>query len=708
MRYLYLDFETRSTLNLTKVPLRDYLSHGECTYLSWAIDDGPIHGHRGGNLSPYLPELRELFGLVDVTVVAFNASFDARCAVYLLGLPFPRRLLCAMELAGLCWPNQPGGYGLGNLACQLGLTHKKGSINFDTCTDAELAIYCQGDVIVLRELFQRELPLASKEELDVCALSNAAKAITLIINQDAVASAAEALSLVSGSAALRVAQSFGDTSIFKAYGWHGETIPNTLEEAGTAKVKSVKPHEVKRLLMEHFAIDFAHKSISVKKINPTELATMNAQARGFIQESSTINKALSHHRRLGSMSHMREVDAEINYAAAHTLRWSSKNQSKGINLHNLPKHDKRIAEPLRRCITLPPGKVFVRADLANVEYRGECLLSGCRFGSSLFESDPFADPYSAFGTAATGLTITKSSYGALRQLFKTAVLGLGYLMGIHTWLLNLSGIVADPEKNKVCLQDIIDLAATLKLSSMSPQTKRAVTKIGCHHALGLVGQYVRDHFHNQHPEFGRLARWLDSSVQRLSVAYDVGAAIESCYLHPCAPPRDLISLTVDRSLAGTSIRCRVGGWPASVVWRDVAIRDTVFGPRCTSIRAGSRPPRAITPNILIENVVQHWARNVLAQGLLHLNKEFGYAHILHVHDEILLVVDANRAAITNAKEALVRTFGPGNPLGWKWAAFINPAEVCVSRSFYEDEGWNSKVFWPRFTGGDDTVIQEIT
>jgi hypothetical protein len=95
--------------------------------------------------------------------------------------------------------------------------------------------------------------------------------------------------------------------------------------------------------------------------------------------------------------------------------------------------------------------------------------------------------------------------------------------------------------------------------------------------------------------------------------------------------------------------------------------------------------KPFTKQLAIENVTQAAARNALCDGLIKLEK-MGYTDILHVHDEIMLLVRKERNAVLKAREDLLKVFGPnatGKPMGW--AVLIKPEEVSITQSLYEDE-----------------------
>jgi hypothetical protein len=84
----------------------------------------------------------------------------------------------------------------------------------------------------------------------------------------------------------------------------------------------------------------------------------------------------------------------------------------------------------------------------------------------------------------------------------------------------------------------------------------------------------------------------------------------------------------------------------------------------------------------------------------------GFPDCLHIHDEGLLIVPRRRDVVLKAREAIIDVFNGKNlPLGW--ALFVNPDEVCISQSLYEDEK-QSQATWAKLRDGDDSVLEHLT
>ena len=76
MPRLHIDFETRSTVDLTKVGVYVYANHPDTEVLlaRYCVDDGPINGWRKGE--PIPNDLRDALEDEDTILVAHNAMFE--------------------------------------------------------------------------------------------------------------------------------------------------------------------------------------------------------------------------------------------------------------------------------------------------------------------------------------------------------------------------------------------------------------------------------------------------------------------------------------------------------------------------------------------------------------------------------------------------------------------------------------------------------
>lgn len=709
-----------ATCTLKKLTLRDYLSQTHCLGFSYALDDGEINYVSGAPEEGILLDLRAICEDPDWCVVAHNAAFDVRVMRHLLQLPQPQHVRCTLELACAALPNNAGGYSLANLAKTLALGDKL-DINLASHTAEELERYCKRDTELCRKLYNLIAPQLCDEELQMAELANAARELWLEVDQEKVVAAFKAFDNLASVSAVQAYTLLGEGSE-KAFGLDGDTAPESMEELsqqiedGEVQIRSVKPHEVKKLLLENLGFDA--QSISRKKINPEKLRA-NATVAGVITAVERTNKSLSHRRRVNTFVNRNIVDMEFGYArATTTLRFSSPQPGgKGINLHNMAKRDKVISRALRSIFRFPEGHCAVRADFANVEYRIMGKICGCEHTEKLFSADPLADPYLGFGNKATGRTWEKKD--PIRNgLFKPAVLGLSYMMSHYRFTEELLKAFADPEC-KMKSDDLRRVCADMhwEYKSLPPFAKSAVTRLKCPEEFATVAWFMREGFHEVHPEFGRTARWLLDTVARLNRAIDPELALEQEYEKPNAPPRNYLSLEWlgDRYGAGTkSVGVRLFGWPQpTVIWRDIGMREAlVFGKPGITLTAmhAKKGYRPLTLNIVIENCGQGGGRNGLVYGHLELAKKFSYQ--FSVHDELMLVVPKDPVSVLEARTALEGLFGPNSvrePFGW--SVVIDPSEITVTQSLYEGlPGGVASMdeFWQRVSANDESALFSLS
>lgn len=682
MREVFVDFETHATakLSLRRLPLREYLSRTHVTGFAWAVDDAPVQFVT--DLEPHRQELEEYVNDPNTIIIAHNTSFDLRVWRDLCGLPWPCRARCSQGLARAAWPAQPGTqpYSLKLLAAYLGLAAK---LDFNPATDAHEGAafeeYNKHDVELCRAIYRRALPRISPEDLRIAELCQRSREMKLRVDPDRVAdglaafvakaaeNAEEALCALAGVASADEAPEH----IRAAFGWNGSAV------------KSVKPHVLKDILERE--LGFFAASISLKKLEPGRLAA-NPIARSALTSAAGTNRALSHVRRVAAFAGQAEVDCELSEFAAHTYRFASTSTGRGVNLLNIPKHDKSVAKPVRSMFRLPEDLCWVSADAANVEYRIMRWLAGCE---DMFAADPFRDPYSTFGESCTGVLCEKSN--PIRQVWKLAVLGLSFLMGMR----GFSNVLAQAlSKGLVKLEDLRGLIAgqswTASFGQQTGPLMAHVRSIGAPEEIGVVAGNVHKLFHALHPEFRRFATWLELVCTKVSASPNPEAAIEWAYTLPSAPDRAKINLHYEPALEGRSIRVQVGHWGPTMIWRDIAPRSTPYGFRLTSQAGRSKGFRALSPNILVQNVVQSCARNAMTRLMLELEADCPYQ--LCVHDELKLLVPRDEASIRKAKADLMRLAGPGNALGYGNAFLLDPNEVTVSNSWY-DGGVDWPAFW---------------
>lgn len=322
--------------------------------------------------------------------------------------------------------------------------------------------------------------------------------------------------------------------------------------------------------------------------------------------------------------------------------------------------------------------------------------------------DIMADPYCLAWKAMTGVEINKKN--PIRQVAKEAVLGLGFRMSAAGYAKTLlkalakgsADILAARAKGKPpppvvteqLLEQIICDSGWMLPEDGSIQY--IMKKTGCSQIVAVASYHIHRLFNESHYEFGLTADWLVAAVHAVAQA-GPGAPgrdfareqLARAYTWSGAPDPDMIGLEIDDDPLPTypSVRVRCGPWPRTVIWREPHMRINPFeedrGARL-SIRKANGSFKSFSPQLAVENITQAAARNALCMGVAQLDT-LGYRDVLHVHDEVMLIVPRTRESVLAAREALLKVFGPGHSLPHKWAILIKPNEVSVTESLYESE-----------------------
>jgi len=776
LRPVFIDFETLMgpQLSLDKMTLRQYLAGTRIDSLALAIGDNPVQLFVGDGfgaipagglrLTPdIVGALSSLAADPEYVFVAHNAAFDIRVMTILLGVPWPRNVWCTLEGSMGAWPEWPGGYSLHHLARSQGLPRRLWKIALDlpqlqatrrlcptTCDkldpgfldqlvtiakDAGLSwtpkepvtedfllqaygVYNCRDVETSRELYWRQIACLPAVEQRVALRTHRQRRFHLEVSEEALESLITAMDHnieYQEKKAEELASEDGSILLSPA---DVENIFNRGGEKGS--LKSVRSARLLKIINRIGDDQFT--TTSLKRVNQALLAR-NRKVADILATTSAANKSLFHRRRAAVFNGVGIVDVELGPFRAHTYRFSAPSPGKGLNFHNTPKRDITVAKPVRETFRLPSDLCFVRGDLANVEFRVEGWLCDSLAVFEMFDPRRGGainnDPYCVSWRLMTGLSITKADNKDIRQLAKTAVLGLGYSMSPTGYAKQLLLALADPTSGvtEAVMQKVVDENKW----ELPPgrMVKKIVGDLGCSILIATAAYHIHRVFNQTYPEYRRVADWLVEAVQEVATCApgpegrDQARAILDCmYLRTDAPDRNKINLEIDDDPRPryASVRVCCGPWTRSVCWREPHNRPTKYsGNAATDIRLTVRKahgiPKPFSPCLAIENVCQAAARNGLCMGVEELERR-GFPDCLHIHDEGLLIVPRRRDVVLKAREAIIDVFNGKNlPLGW--ALFVNPDEVCISQSLYEDEK-QSQATWAKLRDGDDSVLEHLT
>ncbi len=698
-------FNEKAGISLRQMALRKYLEVAPVLGNSIGVGRGaptwlPTSSQ---DFLPALAELDEYFQDPTNCFIAYNVPFDARVIRFgrleahgeMLGCRWPLRIRDAMEMAMAAWPNMPGGYSLRNVAQWLHLPPKlsmddvlKGLCSWED--------YCNRDLEILQGIYYRALDRLPEDELFYSENCNRVRGFSYHLKAETVQASLDAFTKNTEAGVLAA------TEFLSNYARDGEDLGNTIFGGyDEGKVRSVKAKALRELLVG--ALGFDTKSTSLKKINPVHLAARPDVAT-LLQATSKANKGLYYQKRATALLGSTEIDMEKGYfRATNTGRTSAPTTGRGVNTANLSKKDKTIAKPLRQMLELPEDWCYVRADAANVEYRVEGLLTGCRYIKDLFTRDINADPYSAFAKSAFGVDCKKGD--PMRDVVaKAAVLGYGFMMGTIRAIEELNKAVADPI-NKVSVAQIEALCA--QRGWREPQSrymKGAVTRVGCHWSIAVAANESREAFHAIHPEFGMTADWLQRAVEMLAASKDPARLLDRIYEMSGAPDRNILDLCIDTELEFPTVRTKLFGHSMpTVTWRHLSCSHPgIDGLGAVTANKG---PRNVHRALLIENATQSAAR----LGLVRCENELARRGWVtdSVYDEILILCPRERNAILKARADLIEVMSPAGPHGMGWAFYGKPGDMTVTRTRYEEEA-EAAIAWKKLEANDPTWKEHLT
>lgn len=699
---LVIDYETlyTPTLSLKRMSLRRYLAATTVTAQAVRFGGQSLVSLTPAAIEATLPLLAALFVRDDVVVVAHNNPFDLRVARYKLGLPWPKYSLCTLDLARASWPNLFQSYSLDALSKAITGMPPKLTIDLRPGhhTDAELEAYVLRDVEACEYLYHCCLNRLPDEELALAAMTSEARGLSLSLDHPRALKAIDLFTQVTADAAKEAAGQLGiDPSGYASvFGLDG------------GAVKSVKPHAVKAALMEN--LGFHTSTISMKKINPEKLR-QDPQAGAALRSLGKAGTALSNQRRVSALTHDTEVDLNLRYAGSHTYRWTSTGEGKGVNFLNLPKHDPVVAKPLRQIISVK-DKILVRGDAASLEYRMVGWWTHSQHVEHLFTNDVFADPYVAFGTAATGKTCDKKS--PIRKVWKETVLGLGFLMRVRTHAMRLAQMLATEaaralaagKKPSITLDDFRQMCTDNHWRMpQTPYLKTFKTQSGIDEAVIAVAHNTWELFHQIHPEIQQKADWIKALIDSIAASQDPDKALAISLRHRRAPDPARVKFELDHGMHGPSLKISCGPWVPTLRWSNLGVRRSMYNEftLCTTTTRGDKP---VTDNLTIENITQAMGRNAMAYGLLKLWTD-GWHAPLNVHDEGLIACPPDLGVILAARDALADTFRPGGFVSRKfdWACVMDPRQITLSRTLWDEEpDAIDPDLWGRIARGDKTVL----
>lgn len=420
---LFIDFETRSELDVSVVGTHKYATHPSTsvTLVSWAIDNEEVHTDK-----EVCEELYRLIEDESVTKVAHNAEFDMAICKYVVGINIDPTQWhdTAYQAAYFGYPRK-----LANLAFALKTTAKASpdemllfakplSLRREKQADELFATviptrwadetthpeewerfkdYSKADIVVMRECYAKMNPLPSIERFVM--------RFTFEMNFNGVP-----FDLSFAKQIRAMAERYASVAGEKAF-----------REYGIKNLRSTK--QVQDALYENGVI--------LTSLNKKERAGVEHPILELRDQASgaAFSKIKTAEERICADGKLR---GEFVGYGAHTGRWSSR----GVQLQNFARilsevstdltkvrNYDHLRQHLRLCIHAPKPYQFVCADLSQIEARIVAWLAGCEWRMNAFANDE--DIYSRSAERMFNLPKVDKTMPE-RQMGKCAELGLGY------------------------------------------------------------------------------------------------------------------------------------------------------------------------------------------------------------------------------------------------------------------------------------------
>jgi DNA polymerase len=632
---IYIDFETRSEVDLKKSGAAVYSEHPSTEILCLAVakDDGPALGF----LDIYDIGLKDLLSKAissGETFEAHNSFFEYQIFKNILSKKLnidfvptkqwqctaamaassglPRALGKAAEVAGL--PQQKDNEGR-KLMLKMCKPRKPTKNNTDKWNEspedrARLLAYCVQDVITERAL-SKKLRVLSPEEKKIWHMDAVINDLGVYVDSDSVEASLELLGEL---------KTENDKRVFE--------ITEGSVESVSQRQRVINWCESKGVILESFTAPFLREFLASENI-PEEVREV-LSIRLSLGKTSTAKytsfKAMT--------SKTNRAKGLLLYHGAHTGRWSGK----GIQPQNFPRPSGEdvdvlldvialkdlsflkicyddpmlaISRALRGVICAPKGKKLIGADYSSIEARVLLWASNDEKGLELFRAkkDLYIDmAASIFNIGAS--VVSKEQ----RRLGKVAILGLGYGMGVNKF-------------HATCMSQGIDISESL--------------------AKKIVRAY-----RNKYSSVVRLWRGLEACAKEAMASRSAATFSNVGFFYPegrtlyCTLPSgrtlSYVDPVVDREDGSTEDRLSYGGVSSSsFAW----VRKSTWGGK------------------LVENVVQAIARDIMCDAMLRLH-EAGHRIVLTVHDELVLECekDTNVSILLDAMHK-TPAWAEGLPIG---------------------------------------------
>jgi hypothetical protein len=410
---LTVDFETfwSADYTLKKLSMEEYVRGPEFLAFGAAVKygDAPARWITAGGLPSFFAGVP----WHEVALLCQNAPFDGLILAHHYGA-VPALYVDTLAMSRMALPRQR--HSLEKLAEWFGLASKfdmlhltKGLRELPAHIEAQLAERACRDADLTRQVFSRLLPAIPHSEL-------------LMIDQTVRLFTQPRLTLDKPRARALLAK------VLRAK-------RSALRRTGTTKEQLASTSIFSELITERFGIEVELKAGKKRKDGThamiPALAKTDAFMKSLVDHDNPDVQALAALRlsvkstleetrlyRLLAMHERGPLCVFLNFAGAHTMRWSGGDK---MNWQNLTR-----GSELRRCVKAPPGYVLVVADLSQIEARLTLTLAEQWDILDQFEN---GDPYCAMAEVIFERPITKKDDPTERGVGKDIVLGCGFGLG---------------------------------------------------------------------------------------------------------------------------------------------------------------------------------------------------------------------------------------------------------------------------------------
>ena len=554
-----------------------------------------------------LHELQSVYGnnLENVCIIMHNAMFDAAILKYKFNIIPPcihDTMLMAKylygvdvkvslkELAERC-----------HLPAKLDLEFSKGKRELTAAEFAELRTYAINDVVITRELYGHIVPKILPEELEIinhtvqCFLRDAVK-----INKELLQLARHELctQLINELGEIHPEEVSSDRQF-------AQLLSGALAE--TNRALAMKPGKNGMIP----AISKNDPEMQNMLSDPDPLVRELVKARLLVKSKAQLQSRINYLIGTANLTGG-TLPVFLKYHHAQTGRFAGGN---GLNLQNLPVPGRSpvqilndTARKIRQAIHAPAGYVFVAVDAAQIEARVLAWLTGEETLNTAFAAGK--DIYSEFATDVfhepaghpRDSTPAEQRKGLLRKIGKTAILGLGYNMGVKRFAEQLKSFVASSE---LCRSE----RALAALANKIVHSYRAKYNNISTFWNRLEKAFRESICTQQHVRIGMLEISSNSEATWLQLASRRELIYRDCEIRPS----EFQEITFYNTCGECESRI--------IEQQSIQYRNS------TSLYGGK----------LTENVVQAIARDLLVRVILECEKA-GIPIVLHIHDEVIACV----------------------------------------------------------------------